>query len=173
MSVDPASEGVMNELGERLERLLGEVRGAIGPQSAARLDELVHDLVTLYGAGLARLVAAMHDAGVLDAAMCERLANDELVASLLLLHDLHPFPVAERIRRALARLEPEVGSIVLVSFDQGLAKLRATGAMPPGVARAIEQVVQEAAPEVTRVELDAPPATQLVQIDLARSRGRG
>ena len=38
-----------------------------------------------------------------------KLAADPLVESLLLLHDLHPVPVADRVRRAIEAVMPQLG----------------------------------------------------------------
>src|ERR1700736_560461 len=96
--------------GERVEALLAELRSHAGPQVAATAEELVSCLVELYGAGLAeivKIVGSDQDAGQ---RLMGRLAGDPLVESLLLLHDLHPLPVADRVRRAIEQVMPELGA---------------------------------------------------------------
>jgi len=56
--------------------------------------EMVQALLDLYGEGLARTIAP------LDAETRRAVADDELVAHLLLLHDLHPVPVETRVHEA-------------------------------------------------------------------------
>lgn len=69
-----------------------------GAAAAARAAAAVESLVALYGACLARI------AGLLDAEALRRLADDELVGHLLLVHDRHPDPPAVRARRVLEEL---------------------------------------------------------------------
>src|ERR1700730_16262563 len=89
--------------GERLEVLLAELGSQAGPQVAATAEELVTCLVELYGAGLASIVSIIGS----DSVLMARLAGDPLVESLLLLHDLHPMPVGDRVQRAIDRVMPE------------------------------------------------------------------
>ena len=66
-------------------------------------------LVTdLYGAGLERLLEILHDAGRLDAEVLAEIADDDVVASLLLVHGLHPYDLPTRVERALAAVRPDL-----------------------------------------------------------------
>src|SRR5438105_4899612 len=102
--------------------------------SRATVEELVRLLMQLYGAGLARVVAILREADADD--MVVRLAEDKLVASLLLLHGLHPVDTETRVRKALHRLEREIESHCLefASIDGGVARIavvRTGGGAPP------------------------------------------
>ncbi|MFL5263792.1 MAG: NifU family protein [Anaeromyxobacteraceae bacterium] len=155
--------------GDRIARLLDDVRGMAGPTTWQRVEELVQRVVRLYGAGLARVLELAAETGALDDALRARLCEDELVASLLLLHGLHPEPPAERVERAVlalrAQLGPDVALELVALGDDGVVTLRlraAKGGCPStgaALARAIEQHVVEAAPEVTRVVIEGVPAT--------------
>jgi len=95
--------------GERIERLLEELRGMAGRPALDRIDQLIRLIVELYGAGLARIV----DALCLDASIEEirkQLLKDELIASLLVLHGLHPKDLATRVSEALEQVRPYLGS---------------------------------------------------------------
>ncbi len=80
----------VNAAVQRIEALLGELGGS------RQAEELVRVLMQVYGAGLARIVELVGEAEV------ERLSRDKLVASLLLIHNLHPLDPETRIREALA-----------------------------------------------------------------------
>ena len=98
--------------------------------------------------------------------------DDEVVASLLVLHGLHPDPLARRVEKALARVRPYLGShggdVELVAVDEtsGVVRLRMTGTCDgcPSSALtlklAVESAVRADAPEIVRIEVDgaAPPA---------------
>lgn len=172
----PAEE--LGRAGDRIERLLDEIRSMASPPAWQRVDELVHRLVEVYGAGLARMMAMLDQAGTLDERLRERLCDDELVASLLLLHGLHPLPTEVRIRRALERARRRLGAdaVELVALDAtGVARVRVEGevrATGAAIDQALRRAVEEAAPEIARIEIDgvATGETRLVQIDLGRSR---
>ena len=171
----------------RIEQLLEDVRELAGQPVWQRVQELVQRLVRLYGAGLERLLQHLRDLDRLDEPLAERLAADELVSSLLLLCDLHPFSVAERVRRALevARpaLETHLGPFNLLGVEGEVVQLRLQGASAVGASsvlsaeRLVARVLQDAAPEIGRVDIQglrrpaaAPAQAPLLQIDLSRVR---
>jgi len=163
--------------GERIEALLAELGSRAGPQVAATAEELVSCLVELYGAGLAEIVQIIGQ----DAAgqqLMAKLAADPLVESLLLLHDLHPLPVADRVRRAIELVMPRLGAQAgQVTFDgvdeAGVIHLRlergghGCQSSSGAAAAAVEQAVAEAAPEASGVDVEvvtAAPQPPLLQI---------
>src|SRR6185437_13085015 len=83
----------------RVEELLDQI-GSADPRAAAPAGELVRALSGLYGEGLRRIVDLM------DAETVRRLTTDDLVSALLVLHDLHPEPLLDRIQAALESVRP-------------------------------------------------------------------
>ena len=79
-------------------------------RSASAAEELVRLVVDLYGAGLERLLEIVYDAAGSTTELLGRLAADDLVASLLLVHGLHPDDVGDRVERALDDVRPYLGS---------------------------------------------------------------
>jgi Fe-S cluster biogenesis protein NfuA/nitrite reductase/ring-hydroxylating ferredoxin subunit len=167
----------VRDVGVRVEELLASLRSEPGVAAAAA-EELVQALVGLYGDGLGHIVAALQDQGAPGAEMLDRLTQDPLVESLLLLHDLHPLDVDTRIQRALDGVRPYLGShaggVEYLGVSDGVARLRLEGSChgcPSStvtVQLAIEGAVQEAAPEVAEVVVEGmttpPPASPLLQI---------
>jgi hypothetical protein len=148
----------------RIEQLVEEQ-----PEAA----ELVQLLMQLYGAGLERVLAAIREEN--GAAILDRLAKDKLVASLLLLHGLHPVDAETRVRNALRRVDRRLESqrVVLAEIKDGVARIRVErdggGAAPANVAELIERAVFETAPDLA-VEIEGVDSTPaLVQIAPARS----
>src|SRR4051794_15946989 len=94
----------------RLEANLDELAAAAPEPLRPKIQELVAGLIAFHGGGLGRLLAILESAGVLDQSMRARLASDDLVASLLLLHGLHPVPLGERIEAALVEVRPTLGA---------------------------------------------------------------
>jgi Fe-S cluster biogenesis protein NfuA len=140
-------------------------------QLLAGLDEqaleAVAAVVELYGEALRRVLAF--------APPLELLA-DELVAHLLLAHDLHPESVDTRVARALEEVRPYLGShggdVELLGIEGDIARVRLQGTCngcPSSSAtlrHAIEDAVARAAPELAGVEAEgvATPQPQLLQI---------
>lgn len=155
--------GDAQELGERIEQLLGQVREAVNARTRERVEELVRLLLQLHGEGLSRAMELLDEAGR------RTLAADPLVSSLLVLHDLHPDDVHTRIQRALDRVRPYLGShaggIEFLGVDgAGVAHLRLEGSCngcPSStvtVKLAVEQAVLEAAPELERIDVEGVAA---------------
>ncbi|MCV7102213.1 NifU family protein [Mycobacterium palustre] len=164
--------------GDRIQTLL-DACAASGPAAHERASELVREVVGLYGAGLRRIVAAC------DAGLTERLAADDLVASLLLVHGLHPHDVRRRVSDALERVRPYLGShggdVDLLEIDGGTVRLAFTGSCKscPSSAvtleLAVEDAIRAAAPEVSSIEVvTAEPAAVIpAESLLARVRPGG
>ena len=136
-------------------------------------------LVGLYGDGLSAIMAVLAGGGEAGAAIMTALTEDPLVTSLLLLHDLHPLSVDERIQQALDQVRPYLGShaggVQYLGVRDGVATLRLEGSChgcPSStvtVRLAIEGAVQDAAPEVSEVVVEGmteppPPGPTLLQI---------
>lgn len=149
----------LRAVGTRIEELLGRIRSAGDPGTAETAEEVVRLVVELYGAGLERAVE------LAGPEVTERLAGDELVASLLVLHGLHPKDTETRVVEALDKVRPYLGShaggVELLGVDpEGVVRLRLEGSCdgcPSSVQTvklAIERAIEEAAPEVTAVEVE-------------------
>ena len=161
----------VREASERIETLLDDLGQSSSPAVVERVEELLHAVMSLYGAGLGRLVEAV------PPDVLRRLADDEVVGNLLVLHDLHPDDVDTRVQRALEQVRPYLGShaggVSLSGVDaDGVVHLRLEGSCdgcPSSaltVKSAIEDAILVAAPDVVAVEaegmVDAGPA--LLQI---------
>jgi len=176
----------VQQTGERVEALIAALSSSADPAAAGAAEELVGLLVGLYGDGLARVVAVLGSHGEAGAQLLDALTRDPLVASLLVLHDLHPLSTDERIQRALDEVRPYLGShaggVQYLGGPDGVARLRLEGSChgcPSStvtVRLAIETAVRDAAPEVTGVVVDGmtePSEPALLQIGTAPSRGPG
>jgi Fe-S cluster biogenesis protein NfuA len=168
----------VQKVSARVEELLDALKSGGFGGAAPAAEELVALLVGLYGDGLAQIMTVLADHGPPGEAMIARLAEDPLVESLLLLHDLHPLDVDARIQRALDRVRPYLGShaggVEYLGVFDGVARLRLEGSChgcPSStvtVQLAITGAVQDAAPEVSEVVVEGvtapPPGPKLLQI---------
>ena len=150
--------------GARIEALL-DAASAGGLVAQERAEELVRLVVDLYGAGLERVLEIAYDSGRLDDELLDALAGDDLVASLLLVHDLHPYGVETRVQRALDDVRPYLGSHggdveFLGISSEGAVRLRMLGSCdgcPSSsvtLSLAVETAINKAAPETTGIEVE-------------------
>ncbi len=140
--------------GERIQTLL-DASSSGGAVARERAEQLVREVTDLYGAVLERM---MDVALAADPDLADRFAADDLVASLLLVHGLHPYDVERRVSDALDSVRPYLGShggdVSLLGVDDGVVRLQFQGSCKscPSSAvtleLAVEDAVRAAAPEI-------------------------
>jgi Fe-S cluster biogenesis protein NfuA/nitrite reductase/ring-hydroxylating ferredoxin subunit len=153
--------------------LVTRVEAALdGIESQPAALEAVQAVVDLYGEGLRRL---MEGAG----------AEDELVAHLLLMHDLHPVPLAERVHGALEEVRPYLeshgGDVEVVGVEDAVVRLRLQGSCSgcPSSAvtlkLAIEEAIHKACPDVEEIVAEGvtePVLPKVIQLPQAGGNDR-
>jgi len=151
-SPDPSAL-VLRAVGERIEVLL-EASSAHGAIARQRSEEMLRLITDLYGAGLERLLEILYDAGRLDPDVLADLADDDLVASLLLVHGLHPYDLETRVERALQGVRPALAAagaqveVAEIGVD-GVVGLRVSGTFSGCTATSVTQIVQDAVGALT------------------------
>src|SRR5271163_1006082 len=146
--------------GDRIQTLL-DATAAGGEAARDRAEQLVREVVELYGAGLSRILATVGDQA--DPRIVDRLVADDLVASLLLVHGLHPHDVRRRVSDALDQVRPYLGShggdVHLLDIVGDTVQLQFSGSCKscPSSAvtleLAVEDAIRAAAPEVESIEV--------------------
>ncbi len=145
--------------------LVGRVEGLLGRlDDSAEAREAVQALVELYGEALRRLLAGADP------------IQDELLSHLLLVHDLHPIDAETRVREALERVRPYLGShggdVELLGVADGVARVRLEGtcngcpSSTVTLRNAIEEAIMGAAPELERIEAEGVAEPQPVVVQL-------
>jgi len=157
------------QLVERVQDLQAQLDSA--PESAARAlaEELVSAVVQMYGAGLERIIASLLEAGAEGERLATGMANDPLIATLLLIHDLHPVPLEQRVQQALDSVRPYMeshgGNVQLLSLENGIARIHLQGSCSDCSASsvtlelAIKQALEEAAPDLDGLEVEGVAPT--------------
>jgi Fe-S cluster biogenesis protein NfuA/nitrite reductase/ring-hydroxylating ferredoxin subunit len=149
----------------RVQELTARVEEVADPELRELADDLAAAIVQLYGEGLERIVAA------LGPELRSQLAQDGIVASLMLIHGLYPVDVQTRVREALAGVRPYLeshgGDVELLGIADGVARLRLRGSCDGCAASqstlelAIERALEEAAPDLLGIDVEgvvaAPP----------------
>jgi hypothetical protein len=167
----PDTSGVVAEieqLVQRLERL---------PDSNERdaAQELVRLVMSLYGDAMSHMLDIIRSEHGGPQAVLDRFAQDGLIASLLVLHDLHPQPTDLRVVEALSGLQPHLPphlTLTMTALTADTVRVRVDSgadahAMPANLRPAVERAVQEAAPEIAVVEIEGlhePVTGALIQI---------
>ncbi|MDQ6658329.1 MAG: NifU family protein [Actinomycetota bacterium] len=158
----------LRSVGDRIETLL-VASSSNGAVARERTEELVRLLSELYGKGLERMMDLLYDNGALTQEVLAALADDDLIASLLLVHGLHPEDVATRVERALDSVRPYLkthgGDVELLGLsDEGVVQLKLLGSCDgcsssaATMSLAVEDAVTKAAPEVTGFDVQSPAA---------------
>ena len=121
-------------------------------------EELAGALMELYGEGLERIMAAVDDE------TRARLAEDGVVASLLLMHGLYPVPLEDRVREALDSVRPYMeshgGNVELLGVAEGVARIRLGGhcvgcaASTATLELGIRQALEASAPDLEGLEVE-------------------
>jgi Fe-S cluster biogenesis protein NfuA/nitrite reductase/ring-hydroxylating ferredoxin subunit len=133
-----------------------------GSVARERAEELARELTDLYGAALERMVSITAQT---QPDLVARFAADDLVASLLLVHGLHPHTVERRIEDALDSVRPYLGShggdVALLEVADDVVRLQFAGSCkscPSSAVTlefAVEDAVRAAAPEICSIEVVA------------------
>jgi Fe-S cluster biogenesis protein NfuA/nitrite reductase/ring-hydroxylating ferredoxin subunit len=147
--------------GDRIQTLL-DASSSGGAAARERAEQLVREVTDLYGAVLERM---MDVASAADPGLADRFAADDLVASLLLVHGLHPYDVQRRVSDALDSVRPYLGShggdVSLLGVDDGVVRLQFQGSCKTcpsssvTLELAVEDAVRAAAPEISSIEVVA------------------
>ncbi|MGH9623125.1 MAG: DUF5947 family protein [Bryobacteraceae bacterium] len=164
---------------EKIETLVRQTESISDPEARGVAVDLLKAALEFHAAALERLLEIAGKETV------DRIAADELVSSLLLLHDLHPDSLETRIRRAVGKLQDMFSSLgaklsltsiegeeVRLHFDSGQTWSLAA------VRESIENAIFQAAPEIGSVTIEGVkepvpanfvPLSQLAEVRQDRS----
>jgi Fe-S cluster biogenesis protein NfuA len=152
----------------KVESLIEKAERFSDPAAREVTREIVAALLELHGAGLARvleLLAADQSAQ----RVVSSFASDGLVASLLLLHGLHPVDLESRVRMALDAVRPMLkshgGGVELLGVEDGIVRIRLEGncdgcpSSSETLRNAVTTALDEAAPDRIGLEVSGlePP----------------
>ncbi|WP_460356966.1 NifU family protein [Mycobacterium sp. ZZG] len=150
--------------GDRIQTLLDALATG-GTAARERAAQLVREVTDLYGAALERM---LDTALAAKPELAQAFTADDLVASLLLVHGLHPHDTERRVADALAAVRPYLGShggdVTLLGVADGVVRLQLLGSCTncPSSSVTLELAVQDAvrtaAPEIAAIEVVATEA---------------
>ena len=156
------------DLLDRVQSLSAAVDELPDPRARELAQDLVGAVIAMYGDGLRRIMDAISQAREGGATILDQLAQDGAVASLLLIHDLYPVGLEERVIEALDTVRPYMeshgGNVELLGIEDGVARLELQGSCNGCAASratlelAIKQALDEHAPDL--VGLDVQGVTE-------------
>jgi Fe-S cluster biogenesis protein NfuA/nitrite reductase/ring-hydroxylating ferredoxin subunit len=149
---------------ERVQELQLRLDEAGDPIPRETAEELVAALIQMYGLGLERIMGSLEGLGDASGQLASALVQDPLVATLLLIHDLHPIPLRQRVQDALDSVSPYMeshgGSVEFLSLEDGVARIHLRGSCSDCSASsvtlelAIKQALEETAPDLAGLEVE-------------------
>jgi Fe-S cluster biogenesis protein NfuA len=183
---NPVDDPAFRKRMERIEHLLHAAEESSDPQALARTREIVQTVLDLHGVALERLLATVAQAGDAGREMIAAAAWDNLVGSVLLLHNLHPLDLEARVRLALDEVRPQLrshgGDVEILSLADGFVRLRIQGSergchsTAQQMRAAVERAMDNKAPDAVAVEIEeaaAGPAVAFIPVqELVRKDGR-
>ena len=150
------------EMVARLNLLVEELEQYTDTEVRDKALDLVQIILKLYGESLRRIMASF-DAEPQRDQILGRMANDEVIRSILLIHGLMPVSLYDRVATKLNELRPYLVSqgcdVELLGIDDARARIRlmrsGKGAPPIAVLKAdIEKALSEVAPDLAGIEID-------------------
>jgi len=135
-----------------------------GPQKTA-CKQLVQLLMDVHGAGLDRIMEIVFENEAAGPAIIDKLGQDSITSSLLLLYSLHPDNLETRLNKAVERMRPRLRklsySVDLLTVHEGAVEVRVTssasghscGSTARDVRTIVEDGVYELAPDITLLEI--------------------
>ncbi|MDQ3195677.1 MAG: NifU family protein [Pseudomonadota bacterium] len=165
-----ASGSQSNE--RRIEELIAALEALDDPRGREQAKELLQVVLDLHGAGLARLLEIVADAGDAGRSIVETLALDEQSRAILLLHGLHPHDLASRVRQAVDKMRGLFGAqgikIEVLSASEEAVRLKLSGNVRNKHAKLnkgeIEQAIFALAPEIAAIEIEGLPDANVHEI---------
>ena len=147
-----------------IEALVDGVEQLSGTAAGEQFEQVAGMMLAIHRDGLKRMLRAISQSKEAGDALVLRLTEDELVGNLLMLHDLHPVNVNDRVRLAVEKVRPHVqergGDVEIVEMAQGSARLRLSGpcdgcqAMVDSLKLLVQQAVAEAAPDLASIDIE-------------------
>jgi hypothetical protein len=146
---------------QRIQELVHKLEAIPDEDSRNTAHTLVQAILELHGSGLERMLEIVFESGESGQANIRRFAADPLVASLLVLHGLHPDDLNTRVLHVLNKLQ---GKAELVGVFEGSVRVRLTSS-GCGLAESVKAAIWEAIPDASEVLVEEmPPASVFVSL---------
>ena len=164
---------------QQLGKLIAELEHIPDSPLKVATGELVHLLMEVHSAGIEQMMEIVFDSSTSGQQTIDKLGNDPIVRSLLLLYSLHPEDLQTRVEKSLDVLRPRLRKlnygIELLRVEEGGAVRmqmessgHACGSTTENVRSMVEEGVYEYAPDVTSLAilgLEGQPSSGFVSLE--------
>jgi Fe-S cluster biogenesis protein NfuA len=164
---------------QQLGKLIAELEHIPDSPLKVATGELVHLLMEVHSAGIEQMMEIVFDSSTSGQQTIDKLGNDPIVRSLLLLYSLHPEDLQTRVEKSLDALRPRLRKlnygIELLQVEEGGAVRmqmessgHACGSTTQNVRSMVEEGVYEYAPDVTSLAilgLEGQPSSGFVSLE--------
>jgi Fe-S cluster biogenesis protein NfuA len=153
----------------RIDELVQQIERSTDADARDAARTMMRAVLDLHAQGLSRMLTLLRTSGQASETLGAWL-GDDLVRSLLLLHDLHPDSLGERVERGLeaarGQLKAHGGDVELLKIRDGIVYLELHGnchgcaSSQATLQSTIEQTIYAFAPDVVGIEVEgvAPPS---------------
>ena len=169
---------------QQLGKLIAELEHIPDSPLKVATGELVHLLMEVHSAGIEQMMEIVFDSSASGQQTIDKLGNDPIVRSLLLLYSLHPEDLETRVQKSLDALRPRLRKlnygIELLQIEEGGAVRvhvessgHACGSTTENVRSMVEEGVYEFAPDVTSLAisgLEGQPSSGFVSLESLAGR---
>ena len=158
-----AHDGEFQEKFRQLGQLVARLDQLPDNECRVTARELVQLLMDLHGAGFERMLEIVFESGDTGQRIIDKLGQDQLTSSLLLLYSLHPDDLETRVHTAVERIRPRLRklscSIDSVAVHDSAARIGLTasghgcGSSKTELRAIVEEGIYELAPDLTSLEI--------------------
>jgi len=156
-AAEPEQAAPPEDLEARIDRL-SEALESVPEPGRSVAEELLSAVLQMHGEALGRI------RDLIDDDTAQRLLADPTVAGVLLVHDMYPVSLEERVVQALDSVRPYMeshgGDVELLGVDDGVARLKLQGschgcaASASTLELAIKKALDETAPDLLDVVVE-------------------
>jgi Fe-S cluster biogenesis protein NfuA len=161
-----------NEFQEKtaeIDGLVQRVNNLSDEEARTAALELLQSMMDLHGAALSRIVEVLSSSGEAGRTSLAKLGQDPLISGLLVLYELHPVALEDRVKRAVEKargdLRKQGAKIELTGIAETVVHVRientghTCGSSADTLRSLVEQAILEAAPEVVQVVTEGLPVS--------------
>jgi Fe-S cluster biogenesis protein NfuA len=179
-----SGEQEFQQRSEQIEQLVQRINAFPDEEARTVALELLQATMDLHGAAVTRMVEVLTESGDAGRSALAKLASDPLICGLMVLYDVHPLPMAERVAAALEKVRPQLrkhgGSVELLGAGDGVVEIEihASGqgchSSPEALKQQVEQAILEAAPETAQILVrgDAAVSAGFIPLNMLQPAAR-
>jgi Fe-S cluster biogenesis protein NfuA len=164
----------MQQIGE----LVQQIESIADPAARASTKKLVQSIMDLHRRALENALDVVAAAGEPGMSIIDRLGDDPLVSSVLILYGLHPEDLQTRVTKAVDRIRPQLRKqgceVELLDVNEGAIRVRvetgshSCGSTAKTLQASLEGAIYDAAPDLTSLVIEGfeeKPASGFVALE--------